>query len=414
MNVKQKLLVLAVLAGGVPGIASAGGIYVYEIANSGDIGYGSAGVVVRAQDASTVFTNPAGMTRFKETNTIFGVSPLYIHAPFDEDPVPAITGTGNGVEEVFSGAHFAYVRPLNDKWTFGVSAQNYFGLLLDWGTRGVTRYDSTEAAIIAPQVQPTLAYKINDAWSVGAGVAVTLGVLEDKLKVDRSPATGDGSVKYEDTDWTVQLNVGVMYEPSEDTRIGVRYLSQSSLDWEDTPEFSDFDVLELSEPVNLELKFKMPQSIMTGIWHRVSDRWAVLGSLGWDEWSEFQHVDIQAFRTSPSDPYVLSTRVNLDFKDTWHLGIGAEYQASEKRTYTMGVSWDSEMSDDADRLIELPMGTQWRAGGGFKYAKRDDLTLGGGLSILYMGDTPVKPTPSVAGEYKDIYILFASFNVNWK
>jgi len=47
-------------------------------------------------------------------------------------------------------------------------------------------------------------------------------------------------------------------------------------------------------------------------------------------------------------------------------------------------------------------------------AGRDDLTLGGGLSVLYMGDTLVKPTPSVAGEYKDVYILFASFNVNWK
>jgi len=72
------------------------------------------------------------------------------------------------------------------------------------------------------------------------------------------------------------------------------------------------------------------------------------------------------------------------------------------------------MSDDNDRLIELPMGTQWRAGGGIKYAKRDGLTLGGGLSVLYMGDLPVKPTPSVAGEYESVYITFGSFYVNWK
>ena len=48
------------------GLAYAGSAYIYEMANPSDTGYAGAGLAGRANDAGTVFTNPAGMTRFKE------------------------------------------------------------------------------------------------------------------------------------------------------------------------------------------------------------------------------------------------------------------------------------------------------------------------------------------------------------
>jgi long-chain fatty acid transport protein len=417
MKIKQKLFCAGILASIFPGIVCAGGIYIYEEANSSDPGYGSAGTVARAQDASTVFTNPAGITRFKESNIVVGVTPLYIHAPFNADSDTTVTGTGNGVREFFSTANASYIRPLNDKWSVGISAQNYFGLLLNWGTGGETRYDSTQAVIIAPQVQPTVAYKINDAWSIGAGAALTLGYLKDRMKVDKlSP--GDGNLRWQDTDFAVQGNFGVMYEPSEDTRIGVRYLTETSLDFKDDVRISDIGPGDgfSGEPVELDLGLKMPQSLMAGIWQRVSDRWAVLGSLGWDDWSQFAYIDVGV------QPVIgaggVNTTVNAEFKDTYHVGIGAEYQATKKLMYTMGAAYDSEMASDANRPIELPMGKQYRLGGGIKYAKSENLTLGSTLSVLYEGDLPVKDSTGsygqVSGEYSSIYILFAGFYANWK
>jgi long-subunit fatty acid transport protein len=86
--------------------------------------------------------------------------------------------------------------------------------------------------------------------------------------------------------------------------------------------------------------------------------------------------------------------------------------------YTLGASYDSQMSNDSNRLIELPMGKQYRFGGGIKYAKSEDLTLGGSFSILYEGDVPIKPSTGtygqVSGEYGSVYILFAGFYANWK
>jgi long-chain fatty acid transport protein len=418
MKIKQKLFCAAVLTGIFPGIACAGGIYIYEETNSVDNGYGSAGIVARAQDSSTVFTNPAGMTRLKESNTLIGATPLYIHAPYGPGSDTTVSGTGNGVREFFAVASGSYVRPLNDKWSVGISAHNYFGLLLNWGTSSVNRYDSTQAVIIAPQIQPTVAYKLNDAWSIGAGAALTLGYLKDRLEVDKL-TPGDAKLRYSDTDFAWQGNFGLMYEPSENTRVGLRYLTEADLDFKDDARISGLgpngDIS--GQVIALDLGMTMPQSLMLGIWQRVSDRWAVLGSVGWDDWSRFGYIDVDANGLLDGEIGLVTT-VDAKFKDTYHIGTGAEYQASDKLMYTFGASYDSEMSNDKNRLVVLPMGDQYRLGGGIKYAKRDDLTLGGSLSIFYEGDLPVMDSigsyGQVSGEYKDVWIMFAGLYANWK
>ena len=54
--------------------AQAGGLYLYELGTP-DVGAASAGWSARAQDAGTVFTNPAGMTRLEKSELLAGVQP---------------------------------------------------------------------------------------------------------------------------------------------------------------------------------------------------------------------------------------------------------------------------------------------------------------------------------------------------
>ena len=85
---------------------------------------------------------------------------------------------------------------------FGLSAQNFFGLSLDWDKDWKGRYNSQQEWLIAPQIQPTLAYKVNDWLSIGAGAAITYGYLKTKMSV--AVAGGpDGSAEIEDSDYAV-------------------------------------------------------------------------------------------------------------------------------------------------------------------------------------------------------------------
>jgi len=165
---KLWILALGVLISGgslvwiCTGPAHAGGLYIYEMGNPSDTGYAGAGLAGRAGDAGTVFTNPAGMTRFKEPTIQAGITPFYLNAPFNPDENTTVDGSDGDSNLVFAGANFAYIHPVTDNAVLGVSIGNHFGLLLDWGDNWVGHYVSTEIALLAPQLQPTAAYKVTD------------------------------------------------------------------------------------------------------------------------------------------------------------------------------------------------------------------------------------------------------------
>ncbi|MBW2246958.1 MAG: outer membrane protein transport protein [Deltaproteobacteria bacterium] len=412
-NLALWILISGIIMTGIcTSLAQAGGLYIYELGNPSDTGYAGAGLAARAEDAGTVFTNPAGMTRFKESTFQAGLTPLYIHAPFNPDENTTVEGSDGDTNLFFAGANFAYIHPVSDNFKLGVSLGNYFGLALDWGDHWVGRFKSTNVALLAPQLQPTAAYKVNDWLSIGAGAGLTLGYLKDEAKVkSRIPGKGDGSFEFSDTDFAVQGNFGIMFEPSEGTRIGVRYLMETDLDFEENIDFSNVGPIFDRVP-ELNLGMKMPQSIMAGVYHRINDQWAILGSVGWEEWSRFGRVNVDLTGTEPS------TTIDAGFDDTWHIGVGAEYQCNPKLMLTAGFSYDSSMMDSDTRPINLPLGDMYRYAAGVKYRKSNDVTLGGGLSFLWMGDLEVKQAGNakegfVSGQYDNLCLTFLSFYVQW-
>jgi long-chain fatty acid transport protein len=413
----KKISLLILITGGIlsvifPCNAYAGAAYIYEMANPSDTGYAGAGLAGRAGDAGTVFTNPAGMTRFKEPTIQAGLTPLYLYAPFNPDENTTVEGSDGDTTLFFAGANFAYIHPVSDDLKLGVSMGNYFGLALDWGDNWVGRYIATEVTLIAPQLQPTAAYRINNWLSIGAGAALTLGYLKDKAEVKSLiPGGDDGRYKFSDTDFAVQGNFGIMIEPSENTRIGVRYLTETDLDFKDKIDASNVGPVFDRLP-RLDLGMKMPQSIMAGIYHRLNDQWAVLGSVGWDDWSRFGRVNVDFSDTG------VDTTVDAGFDDTWHFGVGAEYQYNPKLMLTAGFSYDSSMSDSDTRPINMPLGSMYRYAAGLKYQKSDKVTLGGGFSFLWEGDLPVKNAGNeekgvVSGQYDNVFLAFLSFYVQW-
>jgi long-chain fatty acid transport protein len=418
----KKMALLILIAGGIlygicTNLAYAGSAYIYEMANPTDTGYAGAGLAARAGDAGTVFANPAGMTRFEKPTYLAGVTPLYINGPFDSNENTTASGPDKGVYEFLSGGAFAAILPVGDRLRFGISAQNYFGLALEWDNDWVGRYEVTKAAILAPQLQPTVAYKVTNWLSIGAGAGLTLGVLVDEAKVNNlDPDLGDGRLEYGDTDFAVQGNFGVMIEPSDKTRIGLRYLTETDLDWKSRISMSGVgpEIADATKGIgNVDLGMKMPQSLMAGIFHQFNEQWAFLGSVGWYDWSEFERSHVKVDGTG------VNRVVHGKFDDVWHFGVGAQYQYTPKWMFTAGFSYDSSMTTGSNRPMELPLGAMYRYGLGFKYQKSDNLTLGGGLSFLWEGDLKVKKAGSpvsggvVDGKYENVSITLLSFYVQW-
>ena len=419
MNVKHfsaRSLALAAVAL-LPATVNAGALYFPEMSSASESGYAGAGMVARANDAGTVFSNPAGMTRFDEAEMMAGGIGVFIPADFDTGPRNTADGSSRGINNrIVPAGTFAYVRPLSDKLKVGVSAHNYLGLAIDWDDSWVGRYSSVDIALVAPQVQPTVAYKMNDWLSVGAGAALTLGYMSDKMRVKSFPPGGnDGKLRLSDTDFAVQYNFGVMLQPWEHTRIGIRYLTETDLDFKDSPNISgvnlpDFDPLvDITSPADgLDLGVKMPRTLHAAVHHQWNDKLALLGSVGWEEFSEFGKVQVGVTNTGG-----ISTTLDADFRDVWHFGIGTEYQYRPKWEVSAGFSLDTSMSSDRTRPIVIPLGSMYRYAIGVKHQKREDLTLGGGLSFIWEGNLPVKDTGGVSGKYQNVSIWVASIYARW-
>ena len=186
--------------------------------NPTDTGYAGAGLAARAGDAGTVFANPAGMTRFENSEMLGSGTALYIYGPYDPDQNTTVTGSDGQTSEFFGAGSFAYIHPVSDRLKIGISAQNFFGLSLDWSDSWVGRYTSVKATVIAPQLQPTVAYKVNDWLSIGAGAVVTYG----KVDMDVNLLAGaEPTIKLKDMgDWAAAPVASVLIEPMDTLRLG--------------------------------------------------------------------------------------------------------------------------------------------------------------------------------------------------
>jgi long-chain fatty acid transport protein len=400
--------------------AQAGGLYLYELGTP-DVGAAAAGWAARAQDATTVFTNPAGMTRLKKSELLVGTQPLYMHVEFSSDSKTTTTGKDGDASTWLPAGGLYYAHDLLPRLKLGISAVGYFGLGLDYEDDWVGRYYVQEVKLQALGVQPALAYRVTDWLSFGAGVVALYGVLEEKVAVNNiGPNEADGKLKIEDSDLTYQMNLGVLVEPRKGTRFGLTYLSEGDLKFKDKPDFSNLGpgleaILRANGLLDAKIKieFTMPQALMLSAYHELTDHLAIMGNLGWQDWSQFGKVGVAVTSEDTS-----SLTIDRDYKDTWHVAFGAQYRVAQPWLLTAGVSYDSSMMDDEDRTPDLPLGETWRFGLGARYDWSQNLALGVGYTLLWSGDLDMDVNRGplagrVSGTYENTSMSFINFYLNW-
>jgi long-chain fatty acid transport protein len=406
----------------LPTTARAGGFFLYEIGTS-DIGLASAGYASRAQDASTVFTNPAGMTRISGSELTVGAQGLYTHLVFSPNNLTTKSGTdgGNALLPAPAASIF-YVHSLSPNLKLGIGNCTYFGGALEYNLNWVGRYHLQGATILGTSILPTIAYRVNRWLSVGAGFNVMIGYLKEKVAVNNlTPGSPDGQMSLKS--WTAGIggNIGVLVEPDADTRFGVQYLTPVSLNFGDVPHFSGLGpgLVRLFKKrgifgANVDLGLTVPQGLLFSAFHQLNDQVAVMGDAGWQNWSKFGSPSIGINSNNPK-----SVTGNLRYQDTFHLAIGTQYRPSQPWTLSAGFAFDNSMVSSASRSVSSPVGDQYRYGMGAQYAMSDSLTLGFAYEFLWEGDMglsqgrgPVLGT--VAGQFSGAYINFFCINLVWK
>lgn len=399
----------------------AGGIMLYEIGTD-NVGLANAGAAARAQGPSTIATNPAGMSYLPGTQITGGLQVLYGDLSFDRDADTNVSGSGSGnALDPMPGASFFISHELDDHWSVGFGQYGDFGLAINYDNEWSGRYFAQNASLLGLSMVPSVAYRFNEQWSVGLGVRAMYGMLQAQTAIDRSPFgftdRSDGQFKYKDKDWGFGANAGVIYAPQPGTRIGLTYTSKVDLEFEDGLDVKgDGRLLERVNGTDTQLDMTVPQTVTLSLFQQLDRRWAFLGSVNWQDWSEFGDIAVQVDTTALGSQ---SRTVDAGFKDTWHLSLGTQYQATEQLMWNFGVAYDSSAVSDSNRTFTMPMGESWRIATGATYALNKDTDVNVSWVMNWLGDMPVDQTKSVSGnrtsgQFDNNWIQALSGNMTWR
>ncbi|WP_077048978.1 OmpP1/FadL family transporter [Pseudomonas sp. KK4] len=401
--------------------AHAGGIMLYEIATD-NVGLANAGAAARAQGPSTIASNPAGMSYLPGTQITAGLQMLYGDIKFNRDDDTNVSGSGSGnALDPMAGGSFFISHELDDHWSVGFGQYGDFGLAVNYDNDWAGRYFSQNSSLLGLSLVPSVAYRFNEQWSVGVGVKAMYGMLQAQTAIDRSPFgltdRADGQFKYKDKDWGFGANVGVIYAPQPGTRIGLAYTSKVDLKFEDGLDIKgNGPLLNRLDGAKTRLDMTVPQTVTLSLYQQLDKQWALLASVNWQDWSQFGDIGVQV-DTSAND--ARSTNIDAGFKDTWHLSLGGQYQATRQLLWNFGVAYDSSAVSDSKRSVIVPMAESWRIATGATYALDKDTDVNLSWAMIWMGDMEVDQNKSlsgnrISGQFDSAWIQAVTGNMTWR
>jgi long-chain fatty acid transport protein len=411
------MVVVAVLGHGFVPAAWAGGLWMYE-RGTPEVGTANAGVAARAEDASIAASNPAGMARLDKTEIMMGIQPVISVVKFDPGSGTTTTGPAGDGSIVLPTASFFYVQPLGQDWRFGLSVGSYMGLGVKYEDDWVGRYYVQESALVTMDVVPSISYRINDWLSVGASAVIQYASLKSTAAVNNVLPLGvpDGQLEYKADSVGFGGGAGILAEPWKGTRFGLTYMSPIEQTFKDTPTFSNLGPVNSTLAARVgEVKIKMtiPQAVMFSAFHQVNEKWAVMGNLGWQNWTQFGYTPISISNNAGA---TVSTTKDANFTDTFHVAVGAHYRFHPQWRVTAGFAYDSSPVSDANRTVAMPLDRTFRYSAGLIYEPNERFTLGLAYTFMDAGSAPVNETRgplsgTIQGDYRSNYYNIVALSV---
>jgi long-chain fatty acid transport protein len=411
----------AVMAGGVtlsPSPANAAGLWVYEMGTP-DLGTAAAGRAALAKDAATVFGNPAGMTSLDRSQLLVGAQLAIGDVHFDRGPGTTVGGgNGGNAAGTIPGGSVFYAHSVTPDLKLGFWSGSYLAGSVQYEDGWSGRYYGTKAELITLGAGINAAYKVNDWLSIGGGPLVMYGRLDQRVAVNNVlDGLPDGRLEFEDDEFGVGGMAGLMLEPVEGTRLGVTYISPVDLDFEDRPAAGNLgpglQALGVGER-RIKLGVTVPQQVMVSTYHELSDRWAVMGNVVWQDWSAFGKPDVSVSGTGVSNE-----TADLDYDDTWGLALGVQYAFADGWRWSVGGGYDSSPMSKGERSPNLPLDRQFRLGTGLQYSFNDKITIGAAYQYMNGGDADIDVERGplagrLQGDYSSYDFHFVALNLSWQ
>jgi long-chain fatty acid transport protein len=408
------------------GAASASGFQLQEQGASG-LGVAYSGQAAAVHDASTAFWNPAGMSLLPGKQVTGALHYIIPDTKFSSAGSLPGGSTWNAFGNGGQGGESAFVPALygtwmiNPQWSVGLAVNAPFGLGTEWDTTWAGQFHAIKSEIKTLNINPTVAFKVNNMISLGAGLSyqrleaeltnavpsATPGLCAGIPCAIARPVTG----KVEGDDWAWGWNLGAMFDFGQGTRVGLTYRSTIDYTIEGDLQYSGTPAPGSPAGQNVKADVELPDTFSIGVSHQFNPQLRALADYTWTGWDSIKTLDIQSQASGAS-----LTRTALEFKNSWRMGVGLEYQLNQPWLLRTGIAYDTAPVQDSFRTPRLPDNDRIWLSIGARYQPAPTWWLDFGYTYIWVDDASsnLRPTGleafrgNLVGTYKaNVQILGA-------
>lgn len=456
---------LAVAIASASTISQAGSFGLIEQSASGQ-GSAYAGAAALGEDASTIYFNPAGMTRLSGQQIVAAGHVISPNADFTNNGSTTFAGSPLQGANSSTGdpafvPNFYYMAELPNEIYVGVGVNVPFGLATDYDDGWVGRYNALKSEISSININPSIAWKATDKISVGFGISIQYMELELTNNIDSMAAclnldanfplppgtcdaytvpgnaAQDSSVKLDGDSTEMGWNAGLLFEVDDTSRIGVAYrsaikhqvsgnaaynldasgLQQAAAQLSSVTFPGSTAPFNILQDTTLEATAELPETFSFSYVGDINSKWTALFDWTWTGWSSLDTIVIRQAGAIPGTEPTL----DLAYKNTSRYSVGVHYKPNDKWIYRGGLAFDETPIRSAEQTTaRIPDNDKTWLSLGLGYAPAASWSFDVGYSHLFMSDTPINNTGSttsgatLTGSYESsVDILSAQANFNF-
>ena len=355
-----------------------------------------------AADASTIFSNPAGLTKLESKAEITGAANIVFPSVKYYDGRATyyrggqVTGSDSGkITEITAAPHVYGAYKLNDRVTLGMGMYIPFGSKTDYADDSVLRYNINKLGLTTIALEPAVAFKASEKHSFAAGLIAQYSRAELTKYADWSASQPDIALKAIEAgrvptipmaipgasnranwqgrgdvtghDWGFGYHLGWMFDVNDRLRLGVAYRSKVSHNLKGTAKWQpDGSVSKALEPTfrgrgylvseGASVKIVTPESLSVHGMYRATDKLNLFSDVTWTRHSRFNKA-VLMFENEKNVVNGKSNQTTIvpNWRDTVKVALGGSYQYSEPLQLRAGIAFDqSPVRSSADRQNTLP------------------------------------------------------------
>lgn len=424
-------LSLTVLFLALSGTAFGSGFALKEQSASA-LGNAFAGATAGAQDVTHMFFNPAALGNLESSQAAVVGSFIAPVSEFKGGTASTLLGTSiSGPPERDDAAEDVLLPALSGAWVvndqirLGLGVNVPFGLETRYSDNWIGRYHAIDSKLETVNINPVLAWKINDKLTVAGGFqaqhanatlsnAIDMGTIASAQGVPGAvpgSTAQDSFAELEGDDWGYGYTLGLLYEPRPGTRLGTAYRSKVSHTLEGEVEFEHKSVGQIVSGLSGQFKntdvkadLDTPETWSFGAYHEFNKKWAIMAEAAWTRWSRFEELRIR-FENPVQDDNVTVE----DWDDTWFYALGITWMPLEAWAFKVGVAHDESPISRETRTPRIPANDRTWLALGAHWQLTPAIGLDGGYTHIWVEDSSLDLEPmdpedvrgSLSGEYEN-------------